>query len=540
MILSPGQPIPHGRPYRYHLNGPVHMMTAKKRVGPLPNYRLAVRPSADHSSSDSSSEASSDFHSDASSDSSSRHSLSDHSSPDLPSTSAGPSRKRRRSPMTSVPALPFVSEALSPVHADLIPSPKRVTDSGYSADVEAEINECIAYADALRDRGIDARVVVEVVDQDETETGVRGPVEVARDEAITFIPYTFAINFPITVQVLGVLVLSFKGDKVLQEVSTSRFWFKEGYLVVKFDLFEKGFHQMVFFDLFVQGFSVRVLLSSRILSTSFIGGSWKTSKVRSVLGFKKSDYLEYKGAQENYEAEVIQESNNHAKVAQRKFKVKQLEGKTNMDCLVNKQVHHGANVGAVIMKIGVLGQESAEGNAAERYRGDSNMATLGVTTVIKEYAHKSLTFKDAVACEVISKWIFVMKEDMDTLSNYMGFTCESKAEIWVIKGLLDEAKEIILGMEIFRTLGVGSLLRDCDVEKRIGSEEYQVVCTRLNITWPDVDMLDGFNRGLQMDVQVFADSDYTMGRSIKGYELMIHRCAVSWEISRVCVGATRY
>ncbi|GJU85846.1 putative reverse transcriptase domain-containing protein [Tanacetum coccineum] len=109
MILAPGQPIPHGRPYRYHLNGPVHMMTARKRVGPLPTHRLAVRHSADHSSSDSSSEASSDFHSDASSDSSSRHSLSDHSSPDLPSTSAGPSRKRRRSPMTSVPALPLVS-----------------------------------------------------------------------------------------------------------------------------------------------------------------------------------------------------------------------------------------------------------------------------------------------------------------------------------------------------------------------------------------------------------------------------------------------
>ncbi|GJU22265.1 hypothetical protein Tco_1155607 [Tanacetum coccineum] len=50
MILSPGQPIPHGRPYRYHLNGPVHMMTARKRVGPLPTHRLAVRHSADHSS----------------------------------------------------------------------------------------------------------------------------------------------------------------------------------------------------------------------------------------------------------------------------------------------------------------------------------------------------------------------------------------------------------------------------------------------------------------------------------------------------------
>ncbi|GJY02785.1 hypothetical protein Tco_0360937 [Tanacetum coccineum] len=41
-----------------------------------------------------------------------------------------------------------------------------------------------AYADALRDRGIDARVVVETIDRDETETGVRGPVEV-RVERVT-------------------------------------------------------------------------------------------------------------------------------------------------------------------------------------------------------------------------------------------------------------------------------------------------------------------------------------------------------------------
>ncbi|GJT54002.1 putative reverse transcriptase domain-containing protein [Tanacetum coccineum] len=184
MLLASGQPIPYGRPYRYHLNGPVHMMTARKRVGPLPTHRLAVRHSTDHSSSDSSSEASSDFHSDASSDPSSRHPLSDHYSPDLPSTSAGPSRKRRRSPMTSVPALSPISGALSPVRADLIPSPKRVRDSGYSTDVEAEIDECFAYADALRDRGIDARVVVETIDRDETETGVRGPVEV-RVERVT-------------------------------------------------------------------------------------------------------------------------------------------------------------------------------------------------------------------------------------------------------------------------------------------------------------------------------------------------------------------
>ncbi|GJW99342.1 putative reverse transcriptase domain-containing protein, partial [Tanacetum coccineum] len=61
MILAPGQPIPHGRPYRYHLNGPIHMMTARKRFGPLPTHRLVVRHSADHFYSNSSSEASSDL-----------------------------------------------------------------------------------------------------------------------------------------------------------------------------------------------------------------------------------------------------------------------------------------------------------------------------------------------------------------------------------------------------------------------------------------------------------------------------------------------
>ncbi|GKB12218.1 hypothetical protein Tco_0846141, partial [Tanacetum coccineum] len=73
---------------------------------------------------------------------------------------------------------------LSLVRADLIPSPKRVKDSGYLEDVEAKIDECFTYTDALRDRGIDARVVVEAVDQNETKTGVRGPIEV-RFERVT-------------------------------------------------------------------------------------------------------------------------------------------------------------------------------------------------------------------------------------------------------------------------------------------------------------------------------------------------------------------
>ncbi|GKA96934.1 hypothetical protein Tco_0824828, partial [Tanacetum coccineum] len=232
MILAPGQPIPHGRLYRYHLNRPVHMMTVRKRVGPLPTHRLAVRHSVDHSSLDLSSEASSDFHLDASSDSSSRHSLPDYFSLDLPSTSAGPSRKRRRSPMTSVPALPPVSGALSLVRADLIPSPKRIrspeiaTDlEGYSEDsfepyvprevglgvdiedesfeqsrsrgtdievdgdversdrmdidtVEAVIKACFDFADIIRVSRVDVRVEAMTVARDDVETGTRDPIVV--------------------------------------------------------------------------------------------------------------------------------------------------------------------------------------------------------------------------------------------------------------------------------------------------------------------------------------------------------------------------
>ncbi|GKF41477.1 hypothetical protein Tco_0124819, partial [Tanacetum coccineum] len=75
MVLVPGQPIPHGRPYRYHLNGLVHMMTVRKWVGPLPTHRLDVRHSVDYSSSNhfssdgSSSDSSSSSSSETSSDS---------------------------------------------------------------------------------------------------------------------------------------------------------------------------------------------------------------------------------------------------------------------------------------------------------------------------------------------------------------------------------------------------------------------------------------------------------------------------------------
>nr|GEV44688.1 hypothetical protein [Tanacetum cinerariifolium] len=172
MVLALGKPILHGRPYRYHLNGPVHMMTMRKKVD---RYLL------------------------------------------IDSSSASPSRKRSRSPAASVPLSLPIPEALSYARADHLPSPNRIRSSEIATDLEvsledrfepyvprwtdldmdvdvvrsdgikidleiqAEIDECIVYANAFRDRGIDARVVVEVVDRDEVETGARGPVEVRVD-----------------------------------------------------------------------------------------------------------------------------------------------------------------------------------------------------------------------------------------------------------------------------------------------------------------------------------------------------------------------
>ncbi|GKA39449.1 zinc finger, CCHC-type containing protein [Tanacetum coccineum] len=107
------------------------------------------------------------------------------------------------------------------------------------------------------------------------------------------------------------------------------------------------------------------------------------------------------------------------------------------------------------------------------------------------------------------------------------------------KVLPDKAKENVLGMKIVRdhsgntlrvsqsrfyngklvqTLLKGSLSGDCDVKKNgkwsciyaVGSQEDQMVCTRLDIASADVGMLDKFDRGLQTDVRVFVDFNYAM------------------------------
>ncbi|GJW13632.1 hypothetical protein Tco_0017765 [Tanacetum coccineum] len=68
ILIRPGEAIPFGRPYRTHLNRPRKLLTTRKRVGPLPARRLAWRRGSPHSSdhrpsSSSSSSNSSPIHS---------------------------------------------------------------------------------------------------------------------------------------------------------------------------------------------------------------------------------------------------------------------------------------------------------------------------------------------------------------------------------------------------------------------------------------------------------------------------------------------
>nr|GEU77828.1 reverse transcriptase domain-containing protein [Tanacetum cinerariifolium] len=216
MILAPGQPIPHGRPYHYHPNGPVHMMTARKRVGPLPTHRLAMRHSVDYSSSDhftsddslrdssssSSSETSSYSPSNDLSNSSSSHSSSDHSLTTLPSGTR--SSYHLRSLIPSIPRLsaaakrpPHSFDRLDECSESSVPKETSLRDEvvirgsdepcleqDIDLEIQAEIDEYIAYANALRARCINARAVVEAIDREEIETGTRGPVEV-RVERVT-------------------------------------------------------------------------------------------------------------------------------------------------------------------------------------------------------------------------------------------------------------------------------------------------------------------------------------------------------------------
>ncbi|GJR40171.1 reverse transcriptase domain-containing protein [Tanacetum coccineum] len=246
ILIRPREAIPIGRPYRTHLNGPRKLLTARKRVGPLPARSLGSRhalprSSDHHSSSSSSSSDSSPVHSlglDASDQAHSGSSTRDVSprlcypprraprrseafrhwcaaplstlyppttsesssgdSSERPlhssSHSAGPSRKRCRSPVDSVPSSTPVMGSLAPTRADLLPPRKRFRDS-YSSEasieedteidpIETEVDMELGIGDGddVRDHvEIDPRDVRDDTEEYEADTSAGDTVEVGID-----------------------------------------------------------------------------------------------------------------------------------------------------------------------------------------------------------------------------------------------------------------------------------------------------------------------------------------------------------------------
>ncbi|GJY02854.1 putative RNA-directed DNA polymerase, eukaryota, reverse transcriptase zinc-binding domain protein, partial [Tanacetum coccineum] len=96
----------------------------------------------------------------------------------------------------------------------------------------------------------------------------------------------------------------------------------------------------------------------------------------------------------------------------------------------------------------------------------------------KIYAYESLTFNNTVACEVISKWKARMKDDMD-----------ARSDVYVLSNGCKKCSDDIDVYYWEYTPG------DCDVEKNskwsciyaVGSHEYQIVCTRLDIASANVE-----------------------------------------------------
>nr|GEW54921.1 zinc finger, CCHC-type [Tanacetum cinerariifolium] len=122
-------------------------------------------------------------------------------------------------------------------------------------------------------------------------------------------------------------------------------------------------------------------------------------------------------------------------------------------------------------------------------------------------------YREDIACEVISKWKVGLKDDMDVRSYVYVLSngcrkCNDDSDGYYLTMLGGHS---ILSLK-------DSLSGDCDVKHNgkwsciyaVESYEYQVVCTRLDIASADVGMLDKFDRGLQTDVQVFVDFDYSM------------------------------
>ncbi|GJX66512.1 hypothetical protein Tco_0300855 [Tanacetum coccineum] len=227
--------------------------------------------------------------------------------------------------------------------------------------------------------------------------------------------------------------------------------------------------------------------------------------------------VELQGAQGAREVEVFQVSNDDTIVAQRWLEDKQPEEKTNTDCLVYTTMYEewgrqtfGCCSDTTSESVGTGSMQALHGDEFEVEPQDGHtfevkphgnvdhvVASQEVQTQDLIYYHPArdreqhsvwelFSIEKTVSCEVISKWKAGLKDDMDARSDVL--RSRLPRVCWL------KQREIYL---VWRSSGirVGSLLGDCDVEKNgkwsciyaVGSQEYQMVCTRLDIASADVE-----------------------------------------------------
>ncbi|GJU54431.1 putative reverse transcriptase domain-containing protein [Tanacetum coccineum] len=199
-LVRPGEAIPFGRPYRTHSNGPRRLLTARKRVNPIPaRHSLSGHTPPDTTNADSSTPQRfvhrSHDRTPPRSEAFKRWRYAPLSTPYIPTTaesslgssfersldssspSSRSSRKRCRSLTASVPSSTHVSRSIAPTPADLLPPRKRFRDSYSSEDsVEEHMEVDTADAEAVADVGISDGVVAH------TEDGVGMRVEVTASD----------------------------------------------------------------------------------------------------------------------------------------------------------------------------------------------------------------------------------------------------------------------------------------------------------------------------------------------------------------------
>ncbi|GJU55520.1 putative reverse transcriptase domain-containing protein [Tanacetum coccineum] len=161
--------IPIGQLYRTHPGRPYKALTMRKSVRPLTSHRLALRtPRCSEAYLYSRSSPLSTMYPLMTSESSARDSSSE--------SSAGPSRKRCRSPATTITSFIHATRALVLSHADLLPLRKRFRDFISLEDcVKDDID-----TDVLENIKADATVVEDKI-EDEVESSDKGTMEVGVD-----------------------------------------------------------------------------------------------------------------------------------------------------------------------------------------------------------------------------------------------------------------------------------------------------------------------------------------------------------------------